>query len=186
MYQIVNYYREDSQAIVDYKLKSRFLWNDHVSYTRNAIVSVPAKLADASAIYTRLLKNQDDIGEFIKPYYTDTQVSGLVDLLKQHIALAIDVINGAEGSEATWRTNGDDLVRFMSDMNPMFWTVATLGPLWTLHQDLTISQIRARAEMKWDDDIAAYDNNHMNICAMADAFSNGTIYKNMESFCIVI
>ena len=47
----------------------RKLWEDHITYTRGYIVSALADLPDTNAVATRLLKNQDDIGDAIKPYY---------------------------------------------------------------------------------------------------------------------
>jgi hypothetical protein len=47
----------------------RKLWEDHVTWTRLAIVSFAHDLPDLSATETRLLRNQTDIGDAVKPYY---------------------------------------------------------------------------------------------------------------------
>ena len=47
----------------------RKLWEDHITNTRNYIISALADLPDSDAVSKRLLKNQDDIGDAIKPYY---------------------------------------------------------------------------------------------------------------------
>ena len=49
----------------------RKLWEDHITYTRNYIISALAGLPDENAVAERLLRNQDDIGNAIKPYYGD-------------------------------------------------------------------------------------------------------------------
>jgi hypothetical protein len=51
------------------KADMRKLWEDHITYTRNYIISALAELPDADAVAKRLLANQDDIGNAIKPYY---------------------------------------------------------------------------------------------------------------------
>lgn len=183
MYQIINYYQENNQIITDFKLKSRYLWNDHITYTRNAIISIIAGLDDKDDISIRLLKNQEDIGYFISNYYTDSQISRFVNLLKEHIIIAVDVISGVENSETRWRLNGNELVMYMSQMNPSFWSTDIIWPLWSTHMDLTISQSNNRKNQLWSDDIAAYDDNHQCMSEFSDVFSGGIIYQNMDMFC---
>jgi len=47
-------------SAVELKLAMRELWEEHVMYTRNYIISAVAHLDDFGAIAGRLLKNQDD------------------------------------------------------------------------------------------------------------------------------
>jgi len=50
----------------------RKLWEDHIKWTRLFIVSAVAGLPDKGATTERLLKNQVDIGNAIKPFYGAT------------------------------------------------------------------------------------------------------------------
>ncbi len=45
----------------------RKLWEDHVTWTRLAIVSFAVDLPDLPATEARLMRNQVDIGSAIKP-----------------------------------------------------------------------------------------------------------------------
>src|SRR4051812_15001708 len=65
--------------------RMRELWGDHIVYTRNFIVSASAALPDTSEVLQRLLRNQDEIGEAIKPYYGDAAGTQLASLLRNHI-----------------------------------------------------------------------------------------------------
>src|SRR4051812_39140041 len=56
---------------VETRMAMRKLWEDHITYTRNYIISALGGLPDADAIAQRLLANQADIGNAIKPYYGD-------------------------------------------------------------------------------------------------------------------
>ena len=47
----------------------RKLWEDHVTWTRLAIISLTTDSPDTEASVGRLLQNQTDIGNAIKPYY---------------------------------------------------------------------------------------------------------------------
>ena len=60
----------------------RKLWEDHVTWTRLAIVSFAHDLPDLPATQDRLLRNQADIGNAIKPYYgraAGNQLTALLD-----------------------------------------------------------------------------------------------------------
>ncbi|HEY5524645.1 MAG TPA: glycosyltransferase, partial [Clostridium sp.] len=67
------------------KMQQRQLWSDHVSWTRSFIVSDLASLEDKDPVLQRLLKNQDDIGNSIKPYYGEEAGNALSKLLREHI-----------------------------------------------------------------------------------------------------
>ena len=60
--------KTDSAAFHD---AMRKLWEDHIVWTRMVIVSVASDLPDTSVAVDRLLRNQDDIGDAIKPFYGD-------------------------------------------------------------------------------------------------------------------
>ena len=77
-------------------MDERQLWIDHVSWTRNFIVSDIASLEDKNIVLERLLKNQDDIGNSIKPYYGEDAGNKLSALLREHIELAGKVLEAAK------------------------------------------------------------------------------------------
>src|SRR3954471_19816497 len=62
----------------------RKLWEDHITWTRLAIVSFAAGDKDLPATETRLLRNQTDIGNAIKPYKGAKAGRQLTALLKEH------------------------------------------------------------------------------------------------------
>ena len=55
----------------------RKLWEDHVTWTRLVIVDVAFGTPDTQATLERLLQNQVDIGNAIKPFYGDAAGSQL-------------------------------------------------------------------------------------------------------------
>ena len=88
----------------------RELWVDHVVYTRNVIISAAAGLPDTGVVVERLLQNQDEIGNAIKPYYGEAAGSQLTALLRSHIQLAGRVLVAAKGSShAQGDMNGHEM-----------------------------------------------------------------------------
>src|SRR5919202_822162 len=86
------------------RMSMRKLWSDHVIWTRFYVIAAIAgsplggaiSLAgpgDAAAV--RLLKNQEDIGNAIVPFYGEAAGKQLTDLLKEHIMIAVDLVAAA-------------------------------------------------------------------------------------------
>ena len=113
------------EAAIELKMNMRKLWEDHITYTRNYIISDLGGLEDKGAIATRLLRNQDDIGAAIKPFYGEEAGSKLTALLKDHITIATEVVTAAkagnkehlDASQAKWTQNGKDIAAFLSGAN---------------------------------------------------------------------
>src|SRR5437764_13562 len=65
-----------------FRAAMRKLWEDHITWTRLFIVSAAGGLGDTQATTDRLMQNQVDIGNAIKPYYGDEAGNKLTTLLK--------------------------------------------------------------------------------------------------------
>ena len=75
-----------TKSMADLQMAKRRLWIDHVAWTRSFIISDIASLEDKDYVLERLLRNQDDIGNSIKPYYGEeagNKLSSLLMLLKK-------------------------------------------------------------------------------------------------------
>src|SRR2546425_3381906 len=83
-------------SALDFRNAMRKLWEDHVTWTRLYIVSAAADLPDKDLTAQRLLQNQVDIGNVIKPFYGDDAGNKLTALLKDHILGAADLIAAAK------------------------------------------------------------------------------------------
>src|SRR3954470_11720861 len=78
----------------------RKLWEDHITWTRLAIVSFAAGSPDLPATEARLLRNQADIANAIKPYYGTAASAKLRGLLRQHILGAVALLQAAKANDA--------------------------------------------------------------------------------------
>jgi hypothetical protein len=77
------------------------LWEDHIVWTRMVIVDFAAGLPDLEAAEARLLRNQADIGNAIKPYYGTAAGDALTRLLRTHILEAVPVLQAAKDGDKT-------------------------------------------------------------------------------------
>ena len=161
----------------------RQLWEDHIVWTRMVIVSVADDLPDLPTAVDRLLRNQDDIGDTIKPFYGDAAGEELSQLLREHIVGAADLLAAAKAGDAdavaaaseAWYTNGDAIAAFLAQANPRNWELAEMQAMMRDHLDLTLKEAVARLEGRYVDDVAAYDEIHVQILHMADMLSDGIL-----------
>jgi len=84
-----------SQAEVDYRNDMRSLWEEHVAWTRMAIISLVFNLPDINEVLSRLLKNADDMGDMIRRLYGDEVATTYSQLIKDHLIIAADLVNAA-------------------------------------------------------------------------------------------
>jgi hypothetical protein len=163
------------------RTEMRRLWEEHVQWTRLVIVSFAAELPDFEAAVGRLLRNQDDIGDAIKPFYGDEAGDALAALLRDHIVIAADVLQAAKGGDAgaldtatrRWYANGDQIAHFLSAANPAEWPRETMRTMMREHLDTTMAEAAARLSGRWEEDIAAYDTARGHMLVMADILADG-------------
>jgi hypothetical protein len=172
----------------DLRQGMRKLWEDHVTWTRLYIVSATADLPDKDAAARRLLQNQADIGRAIVPFYGAAAGDRLTALLKDHILIAVDIVDAARKGDAArkdeavrrWTSNADEIARFLSGANPGNWPLADMKKMMRDHLDLTTAELLARLQKDWAADVAAYDRVHDEILRMADMLSDGIIRQFPE------
>jgi hypothetical protein len=173
----------------DARAGMRKLWEDHITYTRNYIISALAELPDADAVAKRLLANQDDIGNAIKPFYGEEAGQGAAALLKDHINIAVEVVAAAKAGDTAkldaaqqkWSANGADIAKFLASANPA-WNEADLTAMLQKHLDLTTGEVVGRLNQDWDADIKSYDEGHEHMLMFADTLINGVFQQFPEQF----
>ena len=167
----------------------RKLWQDHVTWTRLYIVSAVAGLPDLDAAAGRLLQNQAEIGNAIKPYYGEEAGAKLTELLRGHILTAADLVGAAKAGDqakvtkakADWYANGDEIATFLAGANPA-WPADTLKSMMRGHLDQTLAEATARLQANWAQDISEYEHIHSHILEMSDALATGIITQFPAKF----
>ncbi|HET7482283.1 MAG TPA: hypothetical protein VFK89_05420 [Actinomycetota bacterium] len=172
-----------SRAAVAFRNDMRKLWEDHITWTRVFIISDVAGLPDRDTAAGRLLANQDDIGDAIRPFYGDAAGDQLTSLLRDHILIAAEILDAAKQGDqagvadanARWHANGQEIADFLHSANPSQWSRKMLRSMMNEHLDWTLNEAVARLNQDWDADVAAYDHIHQDILHMADTLSLGVI-----------
>jgi hypothetical protein len=167
----------------------RKLWADHVIWTRDYIIAAAADADDAKAASERLLKNQEDIGNAIIPYYGAEAGKKLTALLKNHILIAVDLVAAAKAddkekltdADKRWHANADEIATFLSGANPN-WPFATMRNMLYEHLKLTTGEAVARIGKKWADDVKAFDDIFEQILGMADGLTKGIVTQFPDKF----
>src|SRR5215207_4501033 len=170
----------DAQAFHD---AMRKLWEDHITWTRMVIISMFADLPDQGPTVQRLLQNQDDIGDAIKPFYGDAAGEQLSALLRDHILIAAEILQAAKTGDTSalndaierWYANADDIAEFLHAANPENWPLEEMKSMMREHLDLTLQEAVAYLNGDHAASIAAYDQIHLQALEMADMLSEGII-----------
>ena len=125
-----------SASAVSLKQDMRKLWTDHVVWTRDYIIAAVGDQPGAKAAANRLMKNQEDIGNAVAPFYGAPAGQQLTTHLKEHITIAVDLIKAAKAGDKAgqqqadnrWQQNAMQIADFLSKANPN-WPKDTLADL---------------------------------------------------------
>ncbi|MBI5101078.1 MAG: glycosyltransferase [Nitrospirae bacterium] len=178
-----------TKTAIDLRMDMRKLWEDHIIFTRNYIISALADLEDGGKVAERLLRNQDDIGNAIKPFYGYEAGKKLAALLRDHILVATEVVQAAKmgnndelaKANKKWNANADDIAAFLSGANPN-WPKQDLTNMLYKHLALTTGEVVSRLKKDWAADIDYYDKGHEHMLMFADALTDGIIKQFPDKF----
>ena len=174
---------------VKLQMDMRKLWEDHIAWTRNYIISALADLPDLDPVAKRLLKNQDDIGDAVAKFYGADAGSKLAALLRDHIMIAGEVVKAAkagnndqvQAQQQKWTANAKDIATFLSGANPN-WSPRDLEDMLQKHLDFTTTETVSRLKKDWAADIKAYDDNHIHMLMFSDMLTDGIVEQFPAKF----
>jgi hypothetical protein len=168
----------------------RKLWEDHVTWTRLAIVTFADGSAGFPTTAQRLLDNQDDIGAAIAPFFGTSAGDQLAALLHEHITLAVAILQAAKdgdtagfnSAKARWYANANDIADFLARINPRFWPDDVMREDMKVHLDQTLAEAADELAGHYADSVRDYEAIHLHILAMADMLSTGIIERFSGAF----
>lgn len=168
----------------------RLLWTQHMEWTRMAIIDFVNGSAGFGATAGRLLQNQADMGNAVRPFYGDAAANQLTTLLKAHITNFVAFFQAVKGgdpaaiasTQAAVYANAQQVADFLSAANPKNWPQDTMRAMMKEHIDQTIVYGGDEMTGKYADGIAVYDQAESHMLMMADLLANGIIAQFPGSF----
>jgi hypothetical protein len=165
---------------VELRQTMHVLWTDHALWTRVFLVSAIDGLPDQAEATQRLLKNQADIADAIRPLYGDAAADQLETLLTTHITQAADLLGAVRSGDAqktqsakdAWYANAEEIATFLSDAMPSL-PRDEVSAMMRTHLDQTLAEAGARLEGHTDDEIASYDAIVSHLRHLGDAIATG-------------
>lgn len=165
------------------------LWMEHVWWTREYLLDAIGNAPQTSLVAAKLLQNQVDIGNAIKPVYGNAAGEQLTSLLKTHIMGAVNLVAAAKsGNKAAfdkanteWYANADQIAEFLATANPN-WMKADLVKMMHDHLDLTKQEAIDIMGKKFEASISDFQKVEEEILKMADALSRGIVKQYPASF----
>lgn len=166
------------------------LWADHMQYT---YATVDAYFNNSSALQAsldRLMKNQEEIGAAIVPYYGQAAGDQLTTLLKGHINGAVPVLAAAKNNDqaaldqavANWRANGKEIADFLSFANPQNWEQDHMRTHMDGHLTKTIAYSVSLLQKDYPNAVSNYDAAFNDMMHFAESLSEGIAKQFADKF----
>ena len=180
---------EDPAAQVALHTAMRQLWVEHMEWTYATIAAFAADSEGLTATLDRLLDNQADIGNAVKPFYGDDAGAALTGLLEDHINGAVPILVAARDGEtkalntsvAEWYANAREIADFLSGANPA-WDRGEMRQMMKGHIDQTLVYATAQLQGDYEASIKAYGTAEQHMLHMADLLSDGLIDQFPDRF----
>lgn len=165
------------------------VWVSHVTWTRHILFCIMEDLPGTNQAVFRLLKNQNNIGDAIKPYYGYEKGQKLTELLRVHLVTAMDLLKAYRANkniafvEATtkWKANADEISEFLAKTNPQL-KVETVKKIMRNQLRYTLDEAAARKSKNYDADVKAYESAVAEARKLSDLISEGIILQFPEQF----
>ncbi len=167
----------------------RALWDDHVFWTRMAIISIAAGSPDTDQTVARLLRNPVDLEKVFAVYYGDQTAAAVRELLKDHLTIAAELVMAAKlgdskkatGAETRWYANADEIASALHSINPN-WEKEPLAEMLYEHLKMTKDEAVARLDAVWGADIQIFDKVRGQAQMMADSLTEGIVMQFPDRF----
>lgn len=160
----------------------RMLWEEHVTWTRLAIISTVFDLPDAELVSSRLLQNPKDFELALQPFYGNENASKFADLFKSHLVIASQLVsaakagdnNAAEDAEKRWYSNSDEIASFLASINA-YWSKEEWKTMLYEHLKMTKAEAVDMITKDYQAGINEYDKIEEQALRMADVMAIGIV-----------
>ena len=158
------------------RLALRTLWNEHIVWTRLAIMSLASSQDDKDPVLNRLLKNYGDMANGLKLFYGNENGDNYGNLIKEHLLIAAELVEAAKAGNATavtdadkrWHENADKIATFENTINPNL-KLQDRKDMWDNHLNLTKTEAVAILTKDYPTSISTFDMIEQQAIMMADS-----------------
>jgi len=165
------------------------LWMQHMEWTYATVVAFASDSPGLDASIKRLLRNQDDIGNAIKPFYGRAAGNRLTQLLRTHIQEAVPVLVAAKNGDQAgldaavkaWYRNARQIGTFLGTANP-HWGVQEMRAMMRTHITETIAYASDLLQGRYGQAVADYNRAERHMRSMATMLSDGLIAQFPSRF----
>jgi hypothetical protein len=180
--------RSDQQIAVYTALRA--LWSQHMEWTYATVDAFFHDQKSLTPTLNRLLKNQQDIGAAITPYYGKAAGDQLTTLLTAHINGAVPVLQAAQAGDkarldralAAWQANAKQVADLLSSANPDNWPRSATEPMLRTHITQTTAYAVDLLKGDYASSIKNYDKAEQHMLMLADVLAKGLIAQFPERF----
>jgi hypothetical protein len=165
------------------------LWAQHMEWTYATVVAFAQESPALTPSLNRILQNQVDIGNAIKPFYGVKAGDQLTVLLKEHINDAVPVLTAAKAGDsaalktavAAWYANANVIGDFLAAANP-HWNRSDMEAMMQTHITQTIAYASDVLAGDYTKAIADYGTAEQHMQEMSAMLSAGLIQQFPEQF----
>lgn len=159
---------------IDLKSTLRKLFTDHGVYTAFVLKSI---IDDVSpdVFLKRLLVNQKDIGDELKPLIGNTKGNLITKLLTEHIKLAGECIKAAAKHDKQIQKklnmlfkNSDQVAAALSSINPQKLPYDITQEMFEIHNNFVVDMAMARVAKDYKKEQILYDAYYNELLDMSD------------------
>jgi hypothetical protein len=180
---------ENCEKTAEVLSQQRQLWDDHMMWSKIALASLTDGHPDEKAALTRLLHNQDEIGNWYKTYYGDDFGNQLAKLLREHILGAGGIVESLKKNDqknydlgmAAAYDKVAEISKLLADANPNL-EYRQLKEYFEMHLQMVTEQVTARINKDWEKEIKFCDDGRDHMKKMADYLTKGLYQQFPEKF----
>jgi hypothetical protein len=158
----------------------RLLWDQHVEWTRMAVMGIVHNLPESDLITKRLLRNPTDFANALAPFYGEANAQKFDQLLSDHLTIAAEIVKAAMANDSNavtdadkrWHANAEAIAAFLASLNP-YWKEEDWSAMLKEHLDLLSENVDQMVSGDYEDSINGYDDMELQALEMADMMSEG-------------
>ncbi|HKL80348.1 MAG TPA: LysM domain-containing protein [Mobilitalea sp.] len=158
----------------------RMLWEQHVAWTRMAIMGIVHELPETEMILQRLLRNPADFANALRTFYGDEVAQSFAELFTAHLTIAAELVNAAKAgdtnavanAEQRWFDNARQIAEFLGSINPN-WSTEDWNVMMNEHLELLRDNTLEMIDQNYEASIIGSDDIEAQALEMADMMAEG-------------